>query len=244
MIKLLGKGAFGEVHEAILHKTEQRVAVKVLNKNSSKEEDNSDFLKEAKFMSKFKHPHILQLLGVCLNHHSSSIVIVLELMEAGDLLNYLRSNRPQSKQIPSSSNRLLTIDDLMSICIDIAKGCEYMEQKQFVHRDLAARNCLVSSVDPAKRVVKIADFGLTRGLYQQNYYRKEGGLMPVRWMSPESLSDGVFTIQSDVWSFSVIMYEVMTLGQQPYQAYSNKEVLEYVKYGGILERPPFCPFQM
>ena len=155
-------------------------------------------------MSKFKHPHILHLLGVCLNHHSSSIVIVLELMEAGDLLKYLRSNRPgstnQTNKQPSTSisSSPLTIDDLMSICIDVAKGCEYLEQKQFVHRDLAARNCLVSSADREKRVVKIADFGLTRGLYQQNYYRKEGGLMPVRWMSPESLSDGVFTTQSDV----------------------------------------------
>nr|XP_027195085.1 proto-oncogene tyrosine-protein kinase ROS-like [Dermatophagoides pteronyssinus] len=250
LVKLLGKGAFGEVHEAILHKTEQRVAVKVLNKNSTKDEDQCNFLKEAKFMSKFKHPHILQLLGVCLNHHSSSIVIVLELMEAGDLLKYLRSNRPgstnQTNKQPSTSisSSPLTIDDLMSICIDVAKGCEYLEQKQFVHRDLAARNCLVSSADREKRVVKIADFGLTRGLYQQNYYRKEGGLMPVRWMSPESLSDGVFTTQSDVWSYSVIMYEVMTLGQQPYQAYSNKEVLEFVKSGGILERPPLCSSQM
>ncbi|KAH9520631.1 hypothetical protein DERF_004331, partial [Dermatophagoides farinae] len=250
LIKSLGKGAFGEVHEAILHKTEQRVAVKVLNKNSTKDEDQCNFLKEAKFMSKFKHPHILQLLGVCLNHHSSSIVIVLELMEAGDLLKYLRSNRPgsnnHSNKQPSTSisSSPLTIDDLMSICIDVAKGCEYLEQKQFVHRDLAARNCLVSSADREKRVVKIADFGLTRGLYQQNYYRKEGGLMPVRWMSPESLSDGVFTTQSDVWSYSVIMYEVMTLGQQPYQAYSNKEVLEFVKSGGILERPSFCSPQM
>lgn len=135
------------------------------------------------------------MLGICLNYESSSLVIILELMEAGDLLEYLRSNRPQASLTIAKP---LTIDDLMSICIDVAKGCVYLEQKQFVHRDLAARNCLVSNFDPSKRVVKIADFGLTRGLYQQNYYRKEGGLMPVRWMSPESLLDGVFTIQSDV----------------------------------------------
>ncbi|KPM08333.1 proto-oncogene tyrosine-protein kinase ROS-like protein [Sarcoptes scabiei] len=205
LTKLLGKGAFGEVHEAILHKNNQRVAAKVLNRNSSKDEDNCNFLKEAKFMSKFKHPHILEMLGICLNYESSSLVIILELMEAGDLLEYLRSNRPQASLTIAKP---LTIDDLMSICIDVAKGCVYLEQKQFVHRDLAARNCLVSNFDPSKRVVKIADFGLTRGLYQQNYYRKEGGLMPVRWMSPESLLD------------------------------------EYVKSGGILERPPFCPVEM
>ena len=142
-------------------------------------------------MSEFKHPHILQLLGVCLN--AEQPIIVMEFMEGGDLLNYLRKNRP-SVSGPSP----LTMDDMLNICIDVAKGCEYLENVHFVHRDLAARNCLVSSLDRTKRVVKIADFGLTRGLYKQNYYRKEGGLLPVRWMSPESLVDGVFTSQSDV----------------------------------------------
>ena len=68
------------------------------------------------------------------------------------------------------------------------------------HRDLAARNCLVSSCNPSSMVVKIGDFGLARDIYKNDYYRKEGeGLLPVRWMSPESLVDGVFTTQSDIW---------------------------------------------
>ena len=162
----------------------------MLNKGST-DNEQINFLKEAKFMSKFKHPHILQLLGVCLN--AEQPIIIMELMEGGDLLNYLRNNRPNI-----SAPSPLTMDDMLGICIDIAKGCEYLETVQFVHRDLAARNCLVSSLDRSQRVVKIADFGLTRGLYKQNYYRKEGGLLPVRWMSPESLVDGVFTSQSDV----------------------------------------------
>ena len=142
-------------------------------------------------MSKFKHPNILQLLGVCLN--AEQPIIIMELMEGGDLLRYIRANRPEP-EAPSE----LTLDDLLSICIDIGKGCQYLETVNSVHRDLAARNCLVSSLNPAQRQVKIADFGLSRGLYKQNYYRKEGGLMPVRWMAPESLVDGVFTTQSDV----------------------------------------------
>jgi len=68
-----------------------------------------------------------------------------------------------------------------------------------VNRDLAARNCLISLTDHG-HIVKIGDFGLARDIYKNDYYRKEGeGLLPVRWMSPESLIDGVFTIQSDVW---------------------------------------------
>jgi proto-oncogene tyrosine-protein kinase ROS len=143
-------------------------------------------------MANFKHPHILQLHGICLD--PTLISLVLELMEGGDLQKYLRNNRPRGA-IASP----LTMDDLISISTDVAKGCKYLEEIRFVHRDLAARNCLVSSFDRRTRVVKIGDFGLARDIYKNDYYRKEGkGLLPVRWMSPESLMDGVFTSQSDV----------------------------------------------
>ena len=88
----------------------------------------------------------------------------------------------------------------MKICVHVSRGCKYLEEMHFVHRDLAARNCLVSSKNPHDMVVKIGDFGLARDIYKNDYYRKEGeGLLPVRWMSPESLVDGVFTTQSDIW---------------------------------------------
>lgn len=137
-------------------------------------------------MANFKHPHILQLLGVCLDANWNAII--LELMEGGDLLTYLRQRRPDGEK-PCQ----LSIDDLLSICVDVARGCSYLEEMHFVHRDLAARNCLVSSTDPKNRIVKIGDFGLTRDIYQDAYYRKEGeALLPVRWMAPESLMDAKF----------------------------------------------------
>lgn len=70
------------------------------------------------------------------------------------------------------------------------------------------------------------------------------GMLPVRWMSPESLIDGVFTSHSDVWAFGVLLWEIMTLGQQPYPARTNLEVMQYVRTGGRLTSPQNCPIDV
>uniref|UniRef100_A0A182IPU5 Tyrosine-protein kinase receptor n=1 Tax=Anopheles atroparvus TaxID=41427 RepID=A0A182IPU5_ANOAO len=238
---LLGSGAFGEVNagtvKGVEDLMESRVAIKTLKKGA-KEHEKQEFLQEAQLMSNFKHKHITRLLGVCID--GDELMIVMELMQGGDLLSYLR----RSRSGPGQAARL-TMLDLISMCQDVASGCRYLEEMHFVHRDLACRNCLVSSVDPRNRVVKIGDFGLARDIYKNDYYRKEGeGLLPVRWMSPESLVDGVFTSQSDIWAFGVLLWEIMTLGEQPYQAKNNVEVLNHVREGGHLDRPKVCPNEM
>ncbi|NXG06558.1 ROS1 kinase, partial [Sakesphorus luctuosus] len=240
--KLLGSGAFGEVYEGTAvdiladGSGESKVAVKTLKKGAT-DLEKSEFLKEAHLMSKFDHPHILKLLGVCLLNEPQ--YLILELMEGGDLLSYLREARKQKLQNP-----LLTATDLLDICLDVCKGCIYLEKMHFIHRDLAARNCLVSEKEykSFSRIVKIGDFGLARDVYKNDYYRKRGeGLLPVRWMAPESLIDGVFTNHSDVWAFGVLMWETLTLGQQPYPGFSNTEVLHHIRSGGRLESPNNCP---
>ncbi|XP_041107440.1 proto-oncogene tyrosine-protein kinase ROS-like [Polyodon spathula] len=239
---LLGSGAFGEVYEGvaldILGKGsgETKVAVKTL-KNVATDHEKAEFLKEAHLMSQFDHPHILKLLGVCLMNEPH--FIILELMKGGDLRTYLREARATRKR-----GSLLSILDLLDVCVDVSKGCAYLEKMHFVHRDLAARNCLVSVKEygTPERLVKIGDFGLARDIYKNDYYRKRGeGLLPVRWMAPESLIDGVFTKYSDVWSFGVLLWEIITLGEQPYPAYSNLEVLHLVRSGGRLPSPTNCP---
>ncbi|KAM5325675.1 proto-oncogene tyrosine-protein kinase ROS isoform 1-T1 [Glossophaga mutica] len=239
---LLGSGAFGEVYEGIAvdilgaGSGETKVAVKTLKKGST-DQEKIEFLKEAHLMSKFNHPNILKQLGVCLLNEPQ--YIILELMEGGDLLTYLRKARMTKLHGP-----LLTLADLVDLCVDISKGCVYLEQLHFIHRDLAARNCLVSVKDysSSSRIVKIGDFGLARDIYKNDYYRKRGeGLLPVRWMAPESLMDGIFTTQSDVWSFGILIWEILTLGHQPYPAHSNLDVLNYVQTGGRLEPPRNCP---
>ncbi|XP_048108390.1 LOW QUALITY PROTEIN: proto-oncogene tyrosine-protein kinase ROS [Alosa alosa] len=241
--RLLGSGAFGEVYEGIATgipsvdlKLDTRVAVKTLQQGAT-DEEKTDFLKEAHLMSQFSHPNILRLLGVCLLNEPQ--YLILELMEGGDLRSYLMGARPAPDHGP-----LLNLGDLMDICLDVAKGCAYLEKMHFVHRDLAARNCLVSLqgyTDP-ERVVKIGDFGLSRDVYKKDYYRKRGeGLLPVRWMPPESLTDGMFNKYSDVWAFGVLLWEVVSLGKQPYPALTNLEVMHHINSGGRLPAPADCP---
>jgi proto-oncogene tyrosine-protein kinase ROS len=127
-------------------------------------------------MTQFKHPHIIQLLGICVD--TDPCCLLLELMGGGDLLSFLRSNRPHL-----GGSTCLTLVDLLKMCVDVAKGCVCLEEMHFVHRDIAARNCLVQiCADPgmeSHRIVKIGDFGLARDIYRNDYYRKEGeGLLP------------------------------------------------------------------
>lgn len=213
-----------------------KVAIKKL-KDSASTDEMKDFLQEAKLLSNFSHPNIVHLLGICFDRGST--LIVMELMEGGDLRNYMRDNSPK----PSNLNPL-NMDDLLSICIDIANGCCYLEKLNYIHRDLAARNCLVSNSDKIQRVVKLADFGLARDVYKKNYYKKlnNDSCMPLRWMAPECLSEQKFTTKSDVWSFGIVLWEVMNYClSDPYDKVPHYMMSEHLRAGNRLEKPQYCP---
>lgn len=188
-------------------------------------------------MKAFDTTHVVQLLGVV--SQGQPTLVVMELMANGDLKSYLRSHRPDVESYNSTSNKMPpTLKRILQMAIEIADGMAYLAAKKFVHRDLAARNCMVAD----DLTVKIGDFGMTRDIYETDYYRKgTKGLLPVRWMAPESLKDGVFTSSSDAWSYGVVLWEMATLASQPYQGLSNDQVLRYVIDGGIMERPENCP---
>ncbi|XP_025266279.1 proto-oncogene tyrosine-protein kinase ROS-like [Camponotus floridanus] len=185
-------------------------------------------------MNRFRHKHILRLLGVCLD--GISPFLVYELMETGDLSKYLRDCR----NLEASDSHALRLQDLFAMCEDVARGCCYLEELHFVHKDLACRNCLVSSRNRENRIIKIGDFGLARDIYKDDYRMRGEDLLPVRWMAPESLIIRTFTSQSDVWSFGVLMWEITSLGEQPYSAKTNEEVF-YVIAGNRLPMPLNCP---
>uniref|UniRef100_A0A3B5A2D7 Tyrosine-protein kinase receptor n=1 Tax=Stegastes partitus TaxID=144197 RepID=A0A3B5A2D7_9TELE len=249
LLRELGQGSFGMVYEGIAKDIvkgdpETRVAVKTVNESASLRE-RIEFLNEASVMKAFSCHHVVRLLGVV--SKGQPTLVVMELMTHGDLKSYLRSLRPDSEpastnpSVPPHATLKLLSCDMLQMAAEIADGMAYLNAKKFVHRDLAARNCMVAE----DFTVKIGDFGMTRDIYETDYYRKGGkGLLPVRWMAPESLKDGVFTAHSDCWSFGVVLWEISTLAEQPYQGLSNEQVLKFVMDGGYLDRPDNCPERM
>ncbi|XP_033248989.1 retinal guanylyl cyclase 2-like isoform X2 [Drosophila miranda] len=232
----LGEGAFGMVYGGEAQITSGQwtaVAVKTLKSGQSME-DRLDFLSEAEAMKKFDHKNIIKLLGVCLQNEP--IYTIMEFMLYGDLKTYLLARRNMVKEkITDESD--ISAKRLTLYAMDVACGLAYLAEKKYVHRDIALRNCLVN----AQRVVKIADFGMARPTFESDYYRfnRKGArkLFPVRWMPPETLALGLFTPASDIWSFGVVLYEVISFGSYPYQGLTNNQVLEYVKNGKTMHIP-------
>ncbi|PAA68353.1 hypothetical protein BOX15_Mlig024402g2, partial [Macrostomum lignano] len=241
----LGTGSFGRVYRGLVRSLntpaaryirqseDVPVAVKSVNDKATMRERH-EFLQEATHMKKFRQcAHVVRLIGVV--SENVPILVLMELMENGDLKTCLRQMRPDTDGpvLPMYSR-----DQLVLWCAQIADGMYYLETRKYIHRDLAARNCMVT----AAFTVKIGDFGMTRDVYYSDYYKKEGQApLPVRWMAPESLRDGVFTTASDVWSYGVVLWEIASLASQPFNGRSNEEVLNMVKSGKTLEPPEDCP---
>ncbi|XP_043506683.1 tyrosine-protein kinase transmembrane receptor Ror-like isoform X3 [Frieseomelitta varia] len=236
----IGEGCFGKVYKGELclgDSSKEIVAIKVLKETASREAEE-DFMREVDIMSTFGHRNILSLKGVVLREGSSSPWMVFEYMPYGDLAEVLRSNSPQFGRSAKPGLQPLTQESLHWITIQIAAGMTYLSGQRFVHRDLACRNCLVGS----DLVVKIADFGMSRDVYTCDYYKIGGSrLLPVRWMSPESVMYGRFTLESDVWSFGVVLWEVYSFGKQPYYGHNNEEVVKLIFQGIMLIPPEGCP---
>ncbi|NXU68126.1 ERBB2 kinase, partial [Horornis vulcanius] len=178
---------------------------------------------EAYVMAGVGSPYVSRLLGICL---TSTVQLVTQLMPYGCLLDYVRENKDH-----------IGSQDLLNWCVQIAKGMSYLEEVRLVHRDLAARNVLVKSPNH----VKITDFGLARLLdIDETEYHADGGKVPIKWMALESILRRRFTHQSDVWSYGVTVWELMTFGAKPYDGIPAREIPDLLEKGERLPQPPIC----
>ncbi|XP_069558353.1 ephrin type-B receptor 3-like isoform X6 [Brachyistius frenatus] len=240
--EVIGAGEFGEVCRGRLKLPGRReiiVAIKTL-KVGYTDRQRRDFLSEASIMGQFDHPNIIRLEGVVTK--SRPVMIVTEFMENGALDSFLRLNDGQ-----------FTVIQLVGMLRGIAAGMKYLSDMNYVHRDLAARNILVNS----NLVCKVSDFGLSRFLeddptdptYTSSLYfmltysfaYPQGGKIPIRWTAPEAIAYRKFTSASDVWSYGIVMWEVMSYGERPYWDMSNQDVINAVEQDYRLPPPMDCP---
>ena len=166
----------------------------------------------------------LQLYAVCTQEEP--IYIVTELMRHGSLLEYLKGE-----------GKDLKLPELIDMGAQVAAGMAYLERMNYIHRDLAARNILVGEGN----VCKVADFGLARLIEDDEYNAHQGAKFPIKWTAPEAALYQKFTIKSDVWSFGVLLVELVTHGRNPYPGMTNAEVLAQVERGYRMPQPMNTP---
>ncbi|EDO30817.1 predicted protein, partial [Nematostella vectensis] len=237
--RTLGEGEFGKVIEGNVTEpdgTRVHCAVKKL-KRTATESDWKDLLNELDIMVQVgEHPNIVNLIGAC-SDPEGPLMVIVEFCGNGNLLHYLQKN--SNKNYSNLHEYVLTIParERLRIAADVASGMAHLEKMRCVHRDLAARNVLLDEALTAK----VSDFGLSRDIYTNSVYEKTtGGKLPAKWMAIESIEAGLYTSHSDAWSFGVLLWEIETGGCIPYPTFTVQEMLNSLKKGYRLEKPPYC----
>lgn len=224
MVKKLGAGQFGEVWMAYYNST-TKVAVKTLKPGTMTVEA---FLEEANVMKTLHHDRLVRLYAVVTK--TQPIYIITEFMANGSLLDFLKTDMGCKIQLPK----------LIDFSAQIAEGMAYIEKNNYIHRDLRAANVLVSE----NLMCKIADFGLARVIEDNEYSAREGAKFPIKWTAPEAINYGSFTIKSDMWSFGVLLYEILTYGRMPYPGMTKVEVMSSIQRGYRMPQPENCPTEL
>ncbi|CAD7672008.1 unnamed protein product [Nyctereutes procyonoides] len=224
LVKRLGAGQFGEVWMGYYNNS-TKVAVKTLKPGTMSVQA---FLEEANLMKTLQHDKLVRLYAVVTREEP--IYIITEYMAKGSLLDFLKSDEGGKVLLPK----------LIDFSAQIAEGMAYIERKNYIHRDLRAANVLVSE----SLMCKIADFGLARVIEDNEYTAREGAKFPIKWTAPEAINFGCFTIKSDVWSFGILLYEIVTYGKIPYPGRTNADVMTALSQGYRMPRMENCPDEL
>uniref|UniRef100_A0A4W3HB74 Tyrosine-protein kinase n=1 Tax=Callorhinchus milii TaxID=7868 RepID=A0A4W3HB74_CALMI len=218
LVRCIGSGSYGDVWKAIWNDS-VHVAIKMLRADAT---DPNKFLKEAQIMKNLQHPNLIRLYAVCTR--KQPFFIVTELMRHGDLLKYLKRYH-------------LQIPQMIDMAAQAAAGMSHLESNNYIHLDLAARNILVGD----NNVCKIADFGLARLIKEDNIAIRFTDKLPIKWTAPEVVMNSDFSVKSDVWSFGIVLYEIITKGKMPYLGMTNRDALFKVANGYRMPCPAGCP---
>eukprot|EP00727_Mastigamoeba_balamuthi_P010031 m51a1_g5650 putative protein kinase domain containing protein (697) ;mRNA; f:864356-866826 len=212
----IGSGAFGRVMKGVWGGVTE-VAMKSVDLSGAGQAAESQLMSEAGILRSLRHPNVIAFYGLA--RHNGSLFMVTELAD-GSVLSLLRS----------AKDRPLPDIALVHMAASCAAGMAYLSSRAIVHRDLAARNLLyLRGAGQETYTVKVADFGLACSCKPGRARGNVSTTAPVRWTAPEALASHVFTSQSDMWSFGVVLWELFSGGADPYQGMTNEDVLAKVQ---------------
>ena len=220
IMEKIGKGGYGYVYKGYMQSRSTHVAIKMCKSDT----DQDEFLREAEIMKQFRHPNIVEFICV------SQQCIIMELMSGGDFLTFLRNKAIREKK------HVLT-----RMVLDVAEGMAYLSSKDCVHGDLTANNCLIGE----SKSVKISDFWMSRQLSdvrERIYPICDTSIQPTSILhtAPEAIHD-VYTCQSDVWSYGILLWQTFSCGYRPYPGMDYMTVMDKLETGFRMPAPTDTP---